>query len=119
MKEGLSELTKQEITMHNIQVIRDAVSEYYSKYSHLYIHNVEFFTSDQKRHVIDIGTSIIGTRMEIGFPGGSFVQSIVNNDLRGAVASADDVNANCIRFYVMMIYNIIIPRLNFFHKINN
>lgn len=111
MKEGISELTKQEITMHNLQVIRDAVSEYYSKYSNLYIHNEEYFSSDQKRHVIDIGTSIIGTRMEIGFPGGSFVQSIVNNDLRGSFAAADDINVNCIRFYLMMIYNISIPGL--------
>lgn len=106
MEKGLSELTKQEITLYNLQVIRDAVSEYYSKYSQLYIHNVERFTSEEKLHIIDIGTSIIGTRLEIGFPGGSFVQSIVNNDLRGAFASADDINVNCIRFYLMMIYNI-------------
>jgi hypothetical protein len=51
------------------------------------------------------------TRLDIGFPGGSFVQSVVNNSLSGAFASADSINAQCIRFYVMMMYNLNIEGL--------
>jgi hypothetical protein len=30
----------------------------------------------------------------------------VNNNLSGTFASADSINAQCIRFYVMMMYNL-------------
>ena len=93
-------------TVEQIMFIRGKVREYLEKYGQHYIQNFEFMSDENQDHVVSIGTSIIGTRLDIGFPGGSFVQSIVDNDLRGAFASADQVNANCIRFYVMMIYNL-------------
>jgi hypothetical protein len=87
-------------------LIRGKVREYMEKFGQHYIQNFEFFSDEDQEHVVNIGTSIICTRLDIGFPGGSFVQSVVNNDLRGAFANADSVNAQCIRFYVMMMYNI-------------
>lgn len=93
-------------TVEQIMFIRGKVREYLEKYGQHYIQNFESFSDEDRDHVVSIGTSIIGTRLDIGFPGGSFVQSIVNNDLRGSFASADSINAQCIRFYVMMIYNL-------------
>lgn len=98
--------TKQEATLHNMQVIKNKVKEYIGDMGHHYIQHYEFLTKDDLEHIADIGTSVICTKLEIGYPGGSFVQSIVNNDLRGSFANADSVNAGAIRFYVMMMYNL-------------
>jgi hypothetical protein len=93
-------------TVEQIMFIRGKVREYLEKYGQHYIQNFKSFSDEDRDHVVSVGTSIISTRLNIGFPGGSFVNAIVNNDLRGSFASADSVNANCIRFYVMMIYNL-------------
>jgi hypothetical protein len=98
--------TKQEATLHNMQVIKNKVKEYISDMGHHYIQNYEFLGKEDLEHIADIGTSVMCTKLEIGFPGGSFVQSVVNNDLRGSFANADSVNAGAIRFYVMMMYNL-------------
>lgn len=93
-------------TVEQIMFIRRKVREYIEDLGHHYIQNYEFLTKDDLEHIAEIGTSIMCTKLEIGFPGGSFVQSIVNNDLRGSFANADSVNAKAIRFYVMMSYNL-------------
>jgi hypothetical protein len=38
--------------------------------------------------------------------GGGFVQALMNNDLRGAFERADTVNAQAIKFYLMLMYNV-------------
>lgn len=62
-------------------------------------------TPDNRDHVVRIGTSILCTKWGVGYPGGSFVQAVVNSDLMETHSRADDVNLNCIRFYVYLIYN--------------
>ena len=59
----------------------------------------------ERDHIISIGTSVLCTKWEVGYPGGSFVQAVVNNDLREAFGRADSVNQDCMKFYVMLIYN--------------
>jgi hypothetical protein len=86
--------------------IKSQVQAYFDKNASLYIPNFNSLSEDSKNHIVNIGTSIICTRHEIGYPGGSFVQSVVNNDLRGAFANADGTNINAIRFYLMMMYNM-------------
>lgn len=86
--------------------IKSQVQAYFDKNASLYIPNFNSLSEDNKNHIVNIGTSIICTRHEIGYPGGSFVQSVVNNDLRGAFANADGTNINAIRFYLMMMYNM-------------
>jgi hypothetical protein len=88
-----------------IDIIQSHVQRYFDRYAETYIPNFDYLSEEEKNHVVRIGTSILGTMNEIGYPGGSFVQSIVNNDLRGAFSTADNVNVNCIRFYLMMIWN--------------
>lgn len=62
-------------------------------------------TPDNRDHIVRIGTSILCTKWNVGYPGGSFVQAVVNGDLMETHSRADDVNLNCIRFYVSLIYN--------------
>jgi hypothetical protein len=45
---------------------------------------------DVSEHIINIIVSVMKTRDGIGPIGGSFVQSVVNNDLCGAVVRADN-----------------------------
>jgi hypothetical protein len=91
--------------MEQIEKIRNGVKSYFHANGPSYIPNFVHLSKEDKEHIIDIGTSIICTRHRIGFPGGSFVQAIVNNDLRGTYGRADNVNLNAIRFYVMLICN--------------
>lgn len=57
-------------------------------------------------HVLNIGTSIICTKYGIGYPGGSFVQAVVNNDLMKTFGSGDAVNRQYIDLYSKILYNI-------------
>lgn len=41
-------------------------------------------------HIIDIIVSVMMTRDNVGYPGGSFVQSVVKNDLVGSICRADN-----------------------------
>lgn len=63
-------------------------------------------TSESREHIIRIGTSILCTKRGVGYPGGDFVQAIVNNDLMGAFGRADSVNRECIGFYCKLMYNL-------------
>lgn len=40
-------------------------------------------------HIIDIISSVMMTRDNVGYPGGGFVQSVVDNDLYMAIVRAD------------------------------
>jgi hypothetical protein len=57
-------------------------------------------------HVIEIGTSVMCTKWKVDYPGGSFVQAIVDNDLMQAVGRADNINEYFIKFYVQLLYNM-------------
>jgi hypothetical protein len=60
-----------------------------------------------KEHVVSIGTSVLMTKFpELGgYPGGSFVQAVVDNDLEQAFSRADNTNKLAIEFYVKLIHN--------------
>ena len=83
------------------------VSNYFDKYGKEYlpIDMVMF----HKEHIVYIGASILCTKWEIGYPGGDFAHTIVNNDLAGAFGRADEINVYCIRFYIMLMYNVGMP----------
>lgn len=86
--------------------IKNQVQAYFDKNAINYIPLLFQMSAEDKQHIVNIGTSIICTRHEIGYPGGSFVQSVVNNDLQGAFANADSTNVNALKFYCMMMYNM-------------
>ncbi len=86
--------------------IRELVTNYFDANARLYVVGFEQMSIEDRIHIINIGTSIICTRMKIGFPGGSFVQSVVDNDLSRTYATADGTNVKAIRFYLMMMHNM-------------
>jgi|TARA_B110000908_G_scaffold105594_1_gene124381 hypothetical protein len=63
-------------------------------------------TPSDLNHIVNIGTSIMCTKWNIGYEGGSFVQAIVNNDLSKAVSSADGTNIKALKLYCLMMYNM-------------
>ena len=65
----------------------------------------QFNIPDQREHLIQIGVSVLCTKWKIGYPGGSFVQAIVDNDLMESFGRADSVNSTAIKFYLSLMYN--------------
>jgi hypothetical protein len=92
--------------MEQIENIRKQVQEYFDKNARYCMPTLELIDEDDKSHIINTGTSIICTRHEVGYPGGSFVRAIVNNDLRATFANADAVNTLAVKFYLTMMYNM-------------
>ena len=68
-------------------------------------------------HVEDIATSIMCTKWDVSYPGGSFVTALVNNKLRETFGLADDVCKNAIPFFIMMVNNLDMPREVYMSKI--
>ena len=60
-------------------------------------------------HIIEIGTSILCTKWQIGYTGGGFVQAVVDNDLQRAFANADNINVKALKFYCQLMYNVGMP----------
>ena len=70
---------------------------------------IDGMNGEAKAHIINIGTSILCTKWEIGFEGGGFVQAFVNNDLMKAVGSADGISLKGLKFFASLLYNIANP----------
>lgn len=90
------------------QVVCKLVEGYY-KDSLVHDYTMPLMTSIPGQHIIQIGTSILCTKWGIGYPGGSFVQAVVDNDLMSAVSKADNTNVKMLPFYCKLIYNVGMP----------
>lgn len=86
-----------------MEQIKELVVNYYN--SNFFNIMGYYLNNDDKDHVINIGTSILCTKWNIGYPGGSFAQAVVNNDLMETFSRSDDINSKVIKFYVHLIYN--------------
>lgn len=76
--------------------------------------NVEFLkleglSSQERNHILSIGTSILCTKWGIGYEGGSFVQSFVRNDLMGAISRADNTTYKGFKFFASLLHNVRTP----------
>jgi hypothetical protein len=87
--------------MEQVNRIKEAVSEYARKNGHLIPFQI-YCSESELGHVIDIGTSIMCTKWGVGYPGGGFVQAVVDNDLDGAVGRSDSTCGECLRFFVTL-----------------
>jgi hypothetical protein len=61
---------------------------------------------EAKSHIINIGTSIMLNRLGVNTYPGSFVQAVLDNDLREAFSRADTINSQVLGFYITMMYNL-------------
>ena len=88
---------------------REIVKELVTKYLEKNI-NIAFplgiYETD---HIINTGVSVLCTKWNVDYPGGGFVQAIVDNDLLGAVGRGDIDNLMALKFYVMLMINIGMP----------
>jgi len=93
-----------------IHVVKETVKDYFNE-------NEQFtglheLSPSEKTHIISIGTSILCTKWRVGYEGGGFVQSVVNNDLSGAISRADETNIKALKFYCQLMYNVGKPILD-------
>lgn len=91
-----------------IQIVRKLVEKFYQD-SLVWDYSMPPMSNEQGQHVIQIGTSILCTKWGVGYPGGSFVQAVVDNDLMAAVGRADGTNIKMLPFYCKLIYNVGMP----------
>ena len=70
---------------------------------------IDDMNEENKEHIINIGTSILCTKWQIGFEGGGFVQAVVDNNLMKAVGSADGTSLKGLKFFASLLYNTVKP----------
>jgi len=90
-----------------LHIVKKVVSEYFDKYGEETL--PAYLRITEKEHIIYIGASVLCTKWEVGYPGGDFVKAIVDNDLSAAFSRADNINQHCIKFYLMLMYNVGAP----------
>lgn len=93
------------------EIVRTVVSDYFDKHAVQYVPYM--MMNIERDHIVNIGTSILCAKWNVGYTGGSFVQAMVSNDLSEAFGRADDINVHCIRFYLMLMYNVGAPQTLF------
>lgn len=91
-------------TLDQIEKVQELVQDYYEKNSQWC--GLESLSNSEKIHIVQIGTSILCTKWEVGYAGGGFVQSFVKNDLMGALGSADSTSLKGFKFFAALVYNI-------------
>ncbi len=89
--------------IEQIEVVKKVVEssfEQNSQYTWL-----TFLNEDEKSHIIQIGASILCTKWNVGYPGGGFVQAVVDNDLMKSIGSADGTSLKGLKFFAQLMYN--------------
>ena len=84
-----------------VNAYQKAAQEYADRNLNYTVHGEEMQESD-KKHVIQVSASILMTRDKVGYPGGSFAQAVVDNDLYNAISRADSVCVRALKFFVML-----------------
>ena len=88
-------------------LIKPQVKEYLDKnWIGCYVPYDIYFNPEFVDHVLNIGTTIMMNKIGINTQPGSFIKSILNNDLAGSVGHADHINIKVIPFYSTMLYNL-------------
>lgn len=96
-------------TLENVlELIDNHVSEYVERNKNLLPLQVQI-NPDNLEHVKQIAASIMRTKWNVGYPGGSFVQAVVDNNLSESFGRADIVNRDSLFFYCVMIKNLDMP----------
>lgn len=100
-----------------ISVVRQLVEDYCAREMYL-THG--FSPSDEEyQHILNIGESILCTKWNVGYPGGSFVQAVVENNHQLAVTRADYINRKYIPLYIGLMQSVDFPKeLTFNPQVN-
>ena len=92
-----------------ILIIEDIDNTFIQKNKNLIPFHI-FGNVQSLQHVKNISKSILCTMWNIGPPGGSFVNSIIENSLYETIMSSDYINKECITFYVHMVHSVDQPK---------
>lgn len=82
------------------KVSKDFVKQYHSDFGFIPQNEVEI------NHISDIIAGLLGVKYKFGYPGGHFVNSVINNDLLSAVMYADSIVKRAISLVVAGVNNI-------------
>ena len=91
-----------------IQTVRQLVEDYCSR--EMYLTHGYTPSDDEYQHIINIGESILCTKWNVGYPGGSFVQAVVENNLQLAFSRADYINRKYIPLYIGLMQSVHFPK---------
>jgi hypothetical protein len=96
-------------TFKKIEVVKNLVAKYLKENgAHAGLSELDC----QNAHIVEIGTSILCTKWQVGYAGGGFVQAVVDNDLQGAIGRADGTSIRALKFYCQLMYNVGMPYFN-------
>ncbi len=76
------------------------------------------YAIDASDHIVDIIVSVMRTRDKVGFQGGDFVQSVVNNDLTNAALRADNDCVKHLKTFVLALRNCYPAEEMAFHRVD-
>ena len=91
-------------TQKQIQLVSEIVTEFFDENA-MYT-GIDDMNEENTTHIIQIGTSILCTKWNVGYEGGGFVQAVVGNDLIRAVSRADGTCIKALKFFVQLICNV-------------
>ena len=92
--------------MSDYEKTSKVANDYLEKNGKQYIPNFHLLSENELNHIASISSQILLNHWGMNkHESGSFVKSIVENNLDGAFGNADNINVNCIRFYVMLKHN--------------
>jgi len=91
-----------------IQTVRQLVEDYCSR--EMYLTHGYTPTDDEYQHILNIGESILCTKWNVGYTGGSFVQAVVENNLQLAFSRADYINRKYIPLYIGLMQSVNFPK---------
>lgn len=92
--------------MASHEQISEVAKDYLERNGKHYIPNFHKLEATELNHIVSCSTQILLNHWGMNkYESGSFVKSIVENNLDGAFGNADSINVNCIRFYVMLKHN--------------
>lgn len=97
-------------TLEQIEKVKELVSNYFDQNAEWC--GVASLSESEKKHVIQIGSSILCTKWKVGYEGGGFVQAFVKNDLMNALGNADSTSLKGFKFFAALVYNVGMPNLN-------
>jgi hypothetical protein len=92
--------------LKQMEIVKTEVHKYFDKVAPLSVFEFSTFSEEDRDHIKNIACSIMNAKLGIGFEPGGFVKSVINNNLSGAFANADNVNQRALKFYMLMIYNL-------------
>ena len=87
-----------------IEIVRQLVEDYCAR--EMYLTHGFKPSDDEYQHILNIGESILCTKWNVGYPGGSFVQAVVENNLQLAVTRADYINRKYIPLYIGLMQSV-------------